>query len=48
MPPGRREAADAIIYRIVGAGYRCVSSHGTLPVAERDRDQTPIPGTTSR
>ena len=38
------EAADAIIYRIVGAGYRCVSSHGTLPVAERDLTRPLIRG----
>ena len=38
------EAADAIIYRIVGTGYRCVSSHGTLPVAERDLTRPLIRG----
>jgi GAF domain-containing protein len=38
------EAADAIIYRIVGTGYRCVSSHGTLPVAEPDLTRTLIRG----
>ena len=38
------EAADAIIYRIVGTGYRCVSSHGTLPVAERNLTRPLIRG----
>ena len=38
------EAADAIIYRIVGTGYQCVSSHGTLPVAERDLTRPLIRG----
>ena len=38
------EAADAIIYRIVGTGYQCVASHGTLPVAERELTRPLIRG----
>ena len=38
------DAADAIIYRIVGTGYQLVASHGTLPVAQRDLTRPLIRG----
>ena len=38
------DAADAIIYRIVSTGYRCVASRGILSVAERDLSRPLIRG----